>query len=449
MPGDSPSAETPGVSVGRLSDRRHHHRRRRLILGAVLLALFAGDTARFLYKMADPDRMPTLKRWLPYAAELGQDDAPHERHTDYLYPPFFLVVMKPLTWIPPLVAAVVWQWTKYAALALIFVMAWRLAAAVRPLPPWLKVLSVVLSLRFIHSDLSHGNINIYVCLFIVLAAWWIARGRPLAGGLVIGLAACVKLTPALWVVLLAYQRRWRALLGAGLGIVLAIEVVPLLVLSPGQNHTLILQWHEHVVTSFLKDGRISSVGMNQSMAALTNRLLGRTDLIEDEPPIHVVKLDNHTIKWVQRAIGVALLAVLAWVCRPTNPRQRGNDQQAFLLDWALVAPFTLALSGYTWTGHFCSLILGIVLLLAHLSAAAGGAAPRSARWFAVLGFGLFVVTTDLITPAGREWASRWGLPLVGAMLVAAALSVLRERLRRSASETRIQKSQLTIPTPNR
>jgi len=391
----------------------------------ILLAVCSVNTWSFLRSMED--RKPTLKRWLPYAAELGLDDRLYDDHPDYLYPPFFLVLLRPLTHLPPTAAAILWQGTKYACAIGIFALAWNLLARAGPLPFWAKLLAVIVSLRFIFSDLSHGNLNLFIACGVTLAAWLLFSRRPWLSGLVLAAVACIKLTPALWAVYLLYKRRWCAVGGFVIGAVLALEIVPLLVLPPQQTHTLLVRWHGHVVRSFVTAGHINSSSINQSFAAVSNRLLGRSEWAPDEAPIAPVDLNDHAITWVQRVVAVALLAALAWACRGPLPLA---DPLAFSIEWSLVAPVTLALSGYTWTSHFCVLVFSIATLFTCLARPLGSSRrDRPVFVPGVAGAVLLVMTSDVITSAGRRWALAYGLPLLGALLVGVALVAARRRLR--------------------
>lgn len=453
-----------------------------LILSALTFCTY--DLHRFLRSMED--RKPTLKRWLPFAAELGRDVRLYDDHPDYLYPPFFLVLLRPLTHLPLPLAAILWQLAKYASIIAIFRLCWDLlapamppnsswpkgtrsepktvgatdndvprgacplsppidrrpqgadATLAKPLPPWAsrmgtrlplwcKVLSIIVAVRFVSSDLVHGNVNIFLCLLVVLSAWLLFRGRSFTAGLLVAVAACIKVTPALWVLYLLYKRQWRALLGVAVGLILALEVVPWLILTPQTNHALLARWYDHVVGSFVAEGKIYSPDINQSLAGVTNRLLGRPEWAPDEEPATLLDLPDAALKWLQRAIAVALLLGLAWTCRGPLPRA---DALAFAAEWSLIAPVTLALSGYTWTGHFCLLILGQTALLAHWARTGRRWSRDPAVLLAITAFSLWLITSDIITSAGRRWCSKMGLPLLAVLLIAAALAVLRRRCRR-------------------
>ncbi|MEE8170408.1 MAG: glycosyltransferase family 87 protein [Phycisphaerae bacterium] len=393
-------------------------------LGLLLAAIVAGDAWRFVGAMHHGK--PTLKRWLPYAAELGRDDQLYERHPDYLYPPFFLVLLRPLTLLSPNTAAVIWQIAKWVALIGTFVLAWSVLARDGPLPVWVRVGSVLMSLRFIASDLGHGNVNLFIAFLVMAALWLLMRGRAMASGGLIAMAACIKVTPALWVLYLLYKRQWRALLGAGFGALLALELVPLAVLTPSTNHALLQRWYRHVVHGYATTGHVFSTRMNQSMTAVTNRLLGRGDFAPGEPPVAVVSLSPRTVVGIQRALAAAVLLGLLWSCRGRFPR---GDATAVCAEWSIVGACTLLLSGYTWTGHFCALILAHATVLAYLSRTWSAHRDAPVAILVLLSFALLSLTGDLLTPDGRRWASAVGLPMIGVMVLMAGLWLIRSRRR--------------------
>lgn len=405
----------------------------RVGLAFLLIAFCVRDLRGFLRGMER--RLPTLKRWLPQARALGSEDRFYEAHSDYLYPPAFLVLIRPLTKLPQPAAAVIWQVSKYLSLVVIFGLSWRLAGRGEALPTWLRIASVIMSLRFVVSDLGHGNINIFIALGVVAGLWCLAVGRPVVGGLLVAVVACLKVTPALFAVYLAYRRQWRACLGFAVGAALMLAVVPLAVLTPRQNADLLRQWYDHVVRGFAATGAIYSPGMNQSLAAVTNRLLGRTELVPpDERPWVLASPDPRVVTWIQRAVAVGLLGLLAWSCRG---ERRSGDPLPLMMEWSLVAAATLVFSGYTWTGHLTLLIPAHVALLAYLRNTVSR--DRLDRWvlgFTLAGFALASLTGDLLTRAGRERMSSLGSMLWGTMMVIAALAVARARLRSATLDER-------------
>lgn len=404
-----------------------------IVLAMAALAYAAVDMVKFQGAMEK--RKPTLKRWLPFAAELGRDNQLYERHPDYLYPPFFLALLRPLTHVSPAGAAILWQLGKYAAIVVTFASAWGVLKRAGPLPTWVELATIVVSLRFVHSDLRHGNVNLFIASLVTGAAWLFVSNRRFAAGAAIAVAACIKVTPALWVVYFAWKRQWRPVIGAAAGALVAMEFVPWLVIGPQLNHELLMRWNAHVIESFVQEGKIESIGMNQSLAAVTNRLLGGSDIGEEERRATVVDLGDRTIHWIQRGLALGLLILTGWACRGGLQAAQfplaGDTAIVAAIEWSILAPVTLALSGYTWTGHFCLLVLPFATLFAFLPRPDSSATIRMLTILAAL---ILVVATDVLTSRVREWTVNHGLPLLGALLVMAALVTARKRIRMEGSD---------------
>jgi alpha-1,2-mannosyltransferase len=137
-------------------------------------------------------------------------------HLDATYPPFGLLVVSPLSVLP--VRLVTYLWAVANVCALTFVV----SAGLRDVLPSsrlatdatrrLAVSALAAGLAFIvvepvRSDFDFGQINIFL---IALVTFDVLRRRPRARGVLIGVAAAIKLTPLVFVLLLALDRDWRA-----------------------------------------------------------------------------------------------------------------------------------------------------------------------------------------------------------------------------------------------
>lgn len=400
-------------------------RRRVLIILAIVVLIYCiADMVSFLRTMNNEKRLPTLKRFLPFAKEIGSDNELYERHPDYLYPPVFLVLMKPLTWVPASAAAALWQLAKYVCIVIAFGASWRMfTSSAGPPADWSKLASIIVSARFVHSDLRHGNINLFIAALVIGAGWCLVTERRFLCGFLIAVAACIKVTPGLWGLYLLYRRDWRALAGCAIGAALFFELIPSAALGFEMNHTLLDRWRAHVIDAFVGDGDVDSVGMNQSLTAVTNRLLGHTSVLPEDR-VNLAELDDDVIQYIQRLLSVFILLITAFAVRP-----RENQYAiATAADWAILAPVSLALSGITWTGHFCLLIPAYAAFFGFVA----GTSLRKPmdRLFVGLGVGsvcLVLLTGDLLTESGREFTARIGMPLISALMLLSALIHIRKR----------------------
>ena len=198
-------------------------------MGADLSALYIGGwlwqnaQAELIYAAPEAFFGGAAPSWQPVLQSLGVSD---RISFAYIYPPLWAVIVAPLTTILgpqgffnlvlllqiPLLAASV-------ALA---------GSLIRPaaMPRWLWALNgvgiLVLSIQSVHA-VWQGQPTIAVGFLVLLAFERLGAGRPAAAGAALALAAAIKLTPALFVLVLLVDRQHRAVasflvFGAGLAL---------------------------------------------------------------------------------------------------------------------------------------------------------------------------------------------------------------------------------------
>ena len=132
--------------------------------------------------------------------------------------------------------------------------------------------AVLLSLRPIMGDLSHGNINIFILFLVVLALFAYHQRREFLAGLLLGLAIACKVTPALFVPYFVWKRSWSTLAGCVAGLLLssgwcrawswAATITPSICTAGTSNDV-----------PFVVEGEITSEHNNQSLPSVLIRLL--------------------------------------------------------------------------------------------------------------------------------------------------------------------------------
>ena len=296
----------------------------------------------------------------------------------FTYPPFAALLFAPLTWLPVTAGRVLVSAATVLALPVTSYLVLRL-------PPWPARLArdraVQLALAFSaaaiwlepeRTNLKYGQINVLLTLLVLVDLVWIERGRPaLIGGVGIGIAAGIKLTPALFAVYLLATRRYRA--AATAASAFAVTVAAGFALVPGDAARY---WD----LSFLDPahvGRIQNVA-NQSLLGAVARVLGTLSV----GPV-----------WLPAAaavggVGVALAA---------RAGRAGQAAQAF----ALCAVTSLLISPISWSHHW---VLAVPALLVAVVAAARRWPSRTA----VAGLAAVAVV------AAAGWAAIiWRVPLGG------------------------------------
>src|SRR5262245_31591427 len=250
------------------ADRSLAHR----LFVLALLLVFAAVSVQYSVKVLTPRKdgltQSAILRWSKQiqAMEGGENIYATSNYPNPPIMPQMLWPLSELATVSPLAGALTWFYLKVGMALVCMVWTFRLVESPgRPFPAWAKALTVVLAIRPILGDLSHGNVNIFILFLVMAALYAFSRGKDLASGLLLALAIACKVTPALFVVYFLWKRAWRVLAGCGLGLALFFFVIPAAVLGWDQNKDLLASWVDQMVTPYLVGGVITSEHPNQSL----------------------------------------------------------------------------------------------------------------------------------------------------------------------------------------
>lgn len=300
----------------------------------------------------------------------------------FTYSPFAAMVYVPLATLPLAVARVLWDLVSVAALAWSCILVLRLAG-VRPTRLLIAgMVAAAIVLDPVYQTLFLGQINLILLALILTDVWRASRGRP--AGLGVGIAAAIKLTPAIFIVFFLLARRTKAALVAA-GAFAACGLAGFLV-AP---HASRLYWrHLFVDTHRVGAPYIS----NQSPYAAA---------------IRIASGQGHIGAWwivVPFGFAVVGLAVAAILAR----RQ----------DWlgATVATGTtgLLVSPISWAHHWVWILPALVLLV-----------RAGHRIAAAIGYLLFALAPFWFTPHSggpREYGFHWLLTVAANCFLIAGLA---------------------------
>ncbi|MET8976442.1 glycosyltransferase 87 family protein [Streptomyces sp. NPDC004539] len=269
----------------------------------------------------------TIDHWVHHGGRVYDYRVPDTPY-GFTYPPFAAVAMLPMALTGLHTAIALALLLNLAALALVLRL---LAGREWRRHGWYGVgltLCVLALFEPLRDTISFGQVNILLLALVLVDAHLLATGRDRWAGVGIGLAAAVKLTPALFIGLLLVTRRWRA---AGIATAVAVGATGLAALiAPDASR---FYW-----TTALWDttrvGRLDYVS-NQSLQGVLARL----------------GVEGKAV-W---AI-VVLLVLAVWVRRV---RRAGDWRTAF----ALTGLTACLVSPVTWVHHLIWLIPSFVILI--------------------------------------------------------------------------------------
>jgi len=291
----------------------------------------------------------------------------------FIYPPFAALLARPLALLTDKQALSMWL---VVSLLTTCVAAYLVARTALP-ATWPRLeLALLGALAFGPAAYNywHGQINGLIFLLLAVAYWAYVDGRQTTTGVVLGLAAGIKVAPIVLIVLLVRRRWWRGS-AAMFATVAATVLVGVLVLGAGPTHTFIS-------TVLPALSRTTGWLYNQSIAGVIARLADHSVLVVQATPLWLTALC-----WIA---GALILGMVVWV---TRPGERPTAERGAEFGLGIVA--MLLAGSVAWYAHFTALIIP-------LAAAAGLVASRGRRAERALltGTALAVVVFALVSPFG-------------------------------------------------
>ncbi|WP_410607732.1 glycosyltransferase 87 family protein [Amycolatopsis sp. lyj-109] len=247
--------------------------------------------------------------------------------------------------------------------------------------------AIALALEPVWKTLFLGQINLILMAFVVLDVLVLSARRSRWAGVLIGVAAAIKLTPLIFVPHLFFTGRWKDGLRA-LGTFVALEAVMFAVIPVDAARF----WRD----SATDPSRVGSVHwiFNQSLNGLVSRA-------------------SALAPWsLAVAVGVAAVLAVPAVWLVVRLHRRGEDAAALLV----TAFYGLLLSPVSWSHHWVWCVPLLTLLVV------------KARWWAAAAVALlFGSQIVMLVPNGGDTEFGWGLGwsvLGNVYVLAAAAGIL-------------------------
>jgi hypothetical protein len=268
----------------------------------------------------------------------------------YIYPPFFALLLAPLTSLGLVAAARIWLLVVHAA----FLVALALILRIHPeLSRSGRRLFLLASLTFmpVYLNLKFQQVATVWLLLLTAALWGALQRRAGLSGIFIAAAASLKVSPIFLIPLFARLGRWRVAVLGGVTLV-AITLVSMLA-APGswQFFTVVLP----------RIGLGTANWDNGSIDGLVSRIVDLDPGLFGGGTQTVAKL-------VIVAAAVIVIGVTLWIARP-----RGEQAWALRLSVAALVTSLLIVSSVTWQHHLVTLLLPVATAMAWITVRKPGA----------------------------------------------------------------------------
>lgn len=339
------------------------------VLGGLLVVLLVVGVQ---YTFKASDERSAFVRWRDQVLGLGRGEDIYKLYV-YPNPPIMALILYPLAVLPEQNVANVsidfgalsWFALKVVMTLCAFVWTVRIVQSKEwPFPPWAQVLLLLLALRPIVGDLSHGNVNLLILFLVVAALYAFRHGRDFFAGVILGLAIACKVTPALFVPYFLWKRAWTTLAGCAVGLALFLFLVPGLILGFDHNNRLLYSWYERMVQPYANGGEVTTEHSNQSLPGLLYRLTTNSPafLDENDQPsefYNVLNLEPWIARRILQGCGLAFLILLACTCRTPTQSREGWRMSA---EYGVVLLGMLLFSERTWKHHCVTLLVPLAVL---------------------------------------------------------------------------------------
>jgi Glycosyltransferase family 87 len=320
------------------------------------------------------------------------------------HPPAFLMLIGPFALLPVAWGAALWDLLGLGAIAAsIWLVVWELR--LRPSPRLLGLLLVLLAFwPPLLGTLLEAQISPVLLLLCTLAWWAARRGRTGWAGAALGLAAALRLFPAVAVGYFVLRRDWRATLWA-VAACAGAELVALPLIGVRGFVAYLTREAPSTNAEWMVNAHNVSAWGFAGMVFAGNQVAGP---LVSAPGV---------ARLCAEALLVGVFGLLAWLTVAGRRRTFAEDEGTFLA----YVPAMLLASPLTWTHYFVVLLLPILVLggrVGWLGGPLAAARPAStalsrARWLLAATLGLIWL---------NDWVAR--MPLGGHLPAAYALLVL-------------------------
>ncbi len=259
--------------------------------------------------------------------------------------PFSALVMAPFASFAPLVAKRCWLVLDLSLLAATI----ALLRAMTRIP--LRRLAIIAFLAVVplRTNFQFGQQYVALLFLITLATWLYPRARGVPSGVVLAIAAALKLYPGMFLVFFLLKRKWSLLAGLGLTLLALVAVGA----ATFGREAL----HAYAVDVLPRAGAGEAnhpywVGFNTPTVLLRRLFVAEPDLnphpLANAPAVYVL---------LQPCVTALLCAPACWLMI----RRRGADLSSERLEWGAFLALLVLLSLQTSTYHLCVLILTTAL----------------------------------------------------------------------------------------
>jgi hypothetical protein len=375
--GSTATANTDSPPDGEKEPAKVPDKRPRIALS---ILLFAGVVVGTI--QANKKKGSELKVYITGAARMMKGETIYrisDSHT-FSYPPFFALAFVPLAALPEAIHRTVWFLINAGLLAWIFILLNRMLqpafgeSETRGPPRWIFwIVVMAIAGRHLFSVFQNQSHDFIIFLVSLLAVVALANGQEKKAGVMAGIGAACKATPALFLVLFVWQRKFNAVL-LFVVVSVALTFLPDLLLPQTEGGSWLVSWTNTMVKDVRVGEPADSSGvwgawnvLNQNLAGTLYRLFTR---VETDGKVFVdVSLWNMgrtELKVLTMASQLTIVAIILLACRLRHSKDLDENERIFrcLGEGGMILCGMVLLSPMSSKAHFCVLLVPIAFCAA-------------------------------------------------------------------------------------
>ncbi len=292
----------------------------------------------------------------------------------YICPPFFAIVCAPLAALGWKAFFIFWFLASFAGLtatALLCIKIARPKAAKFELIT-LAGLALLLCARPAISDFLNGQVNSFIFLFIAGSLYLFVRKQDAASGIIMALAASIKLTALIFLPYFIFKGAYKSAAGMALGLIFTLFLLPMVAFGPSRTSNLYSSFYSKMVGPFasVTDAPEVYAAAGQSLRAAAGRYLTDTNAAHHadfEVKVNLVDLSEDAL-WKIVLAGCLALTIASALFARANPAD-ASRRDLIALELGVVLLLMLMVSPMSRKAHFVALLLpfaaGVNYLLLH------------------------------------------------------------------------------------
>jgi len=264
--------------------------------------------------------------------------------------PFSTLAVYPLTAMPALAAKRCWIVVNLALLVATVFLLRRLTFL-----SWRRIILIAALSSSMRVNFMYGQYYVLLLFLLTLACWLYLRQRSFLSGVAIGIAAGLKIFPAVFLLYFLRRKDWKAVAGGAVA-GLAAAIVSVAAFGWELHRTYLKQ----VLPATLRGEGLDPFNLSAaSLSSLLHRLFIYEPLLNQHPAVNSAWLFAVLLPLLQMAILAPALLLVA-------PQE--TSSQRIRLEWAAIVAASLAISTSPGSYLFTLLILPVCIMLEALPA---------------------------------------------------------------------------------